>query len=479
MSRGRAKEQEIRLKQFDLEWFQQPFFESPAWFPGFIGGWGTGKTLLLILRAIYLSVVYPNNYGWIIRKEFTNLRNSTVKDFEDYTGLKVDSKRQVKIPGTNSIIEFRHGDEVKNLIQNVNLGWFGIEQAEEFDNAETFDMLWGRTRRKLEIDRSITTDGPYGKFIEFLQSREHKCGMIIANANGHNWVWERWVRGVDFTQFELSAEEKADIDNLYIGYEAKTHDNIHNLPDDFLKRLNLMRFTSPKKYRRYVLNSHEEMDIEGSYYGQALDEIQALGRITDVAYAPNCPVHVVMDPGYHTALWFFQIRATEPVFLRAYEGLGLGVEGIIALLEEYEKKYRYNYGSIFAPVDIDNNAHRTAHGDTLLEAFAKYDICVCPLDLEKRVTDGIDRTERFIRSCWFDKHGCEVGLNALWTYHQGKNVAMSTEERPVFTGTPAKGWEAHLADAFRYASMSVPLAQTPTHYDDYEYASGYVNEWCF
>jgi len=38
---------------------------------------------------------------------------------------------------------------------------------------------------------------------------------------------------------------------------------------------------------------------------------------------------------------------------------------------------------------------------------------------------------------------------------EGTVDRLSTEEHPVFAGTPADGWEKHLCDAMRYASKAV------------------------
>lgn len=437
--------QTIQKKTIALRKFQAPFFECKARYPGFIGGWGTGKTMLLILKALWMSRAYKNNLGVIVRKEFVDLRDSTMKDFEEYTGLKIlKGRKEIIVPGTNSLIMFRHGQEL-NEMQNINLGWFALEQAEEFDNADGFDQLRGRLRRDLIPDKSWTPHPDYKEYGDWLKEEGRRVGMVIANSNGHNWIWRRWVRGI-----------AGGTD--YKGFLANTFDNHSILKPDFLEDLRKLEHDNPKKYKRYVLNSQDEFDIEGSIYGERLDEIQALGRCGDFTHDTSKPVHVVMDPGYHTALWFFQTHNMAPVFLRCFECIGGGVEGIIEICDEFKKKYNYRMGQFFAPFDVDNNAHRTTHGDTLLEAFKENGIRVKVLPLEKRVTDGIVRTHRFLGQCFFDVGGCEIGIEALHRYRYAKNKTMSTEERSVFGTIPVKDWEVHLVDSFRYASLAVPKA---------------------
>jgi len=235
----------------ELESFQMGFFACESRFPAMVAGWGTGKTMTAILKAVDLSFRYPGNQGLILRKNFTDLKDSTMADFVRYTKnqyrIKVQSK-SVEIPvqdkdgkflGTSKIL-FHHADELAGVIQNINLGWFFIEQAEEFDSEEVFMMLRGRLRREDCL----------------------RQGFIIANTNGHNWIWRLW-KSDPKDEFEL--------------FEAKTHDNSVNLPDDFLKDLNSMAEQSPSHYRRFVLNSWEDTDTADRVipYQKILD---AVGR---------------------------------------------------------------------------------------------------------------------------------------------------------------------------------------------------------
>jgi hypothetical protein len=121
-----------------------------------------------------------------------------------------------------SIIMFRHLEEMNN-IQNINLGWFWIEQAEEIETDEPFFKLFGRLRRK-NIPQS---------------------GFITANTNGHNWIYKLWK-----------------LRNLEGGilYEATTKDNAHNLDPKFLESLETLKSKKPKLYNRFVLNSWDEGD---------------------------------------------------------------------------------------------------------------------------------------------------------------------------------------------------------------------------
>lgn len=213
----------IEKVEFKLKEYQDKFLFSKARFPALISGIGTGKTLVAILKMMRLMEKYPNNLGLIVRQEFTDLKDSTIKDFTRYTGIEVPTNKDVKLPN-GSLIMFRHGDDIK-LLRNINLGAVYIEQAEEFETDETFTFLRDRLRR---------------------QEAKLRQMFIIANANGHNWIYEQFVVPHEDKEFEC--------------FQATTFDNADNLPVDYIADLKKLETTHPEHYRRYVLNSHDDVD---------------------------------------------------------------------------------------------------------------------------------------------------------------------------------------------------------------------------
>jgi hypothetical protein len=202
-------------------------------------GWGTGKTMCAIFRAVVYSKGIPNNLGIIFRKTFRSLEDSTLKDFEKYTGMKVPSNRDVIYPN-GSIIMFRHLDELESINQqNINLGFYYIEQGDELDSDNEFFMLFGRLRRAVE---------PTEEFLRLGLSP--RSGWVIANAGDH-WIKKLWKDG------KLNASAKAigdDAKNFTELIEATTWDNKDNLPKDFLDSLPMLEKTKPEIYKQFVMN---------------------------------------------------------------------------------------------------------------------------------------------------------------------------------------------------------------------------------
>lgn len=227
---------------FILKPWQYDYVYSRERFPAQVSAWGTGKSLDLILRALIYTREIPNNLIYILRREWVDLRDSLIKDFELYTGLIVGSDRNVKPYDNGSVIMFRHIEELnragKNL-QNVNLGAFFIEQAEELPTDREFWILQGRLRRKVEPSVYFKNLG-----------LAYHTGSIVANVAGDNWVKKLWKNQVE-PGFHL--------------LEAITFDNQENLPLDFIKGLELLKNKKPEIYNRFVMNDWSA-EVEGKVF---------------------------------------------------------------------------------------------------------------------------------------------------------------------------------------------------------------------
>ena len=212
--------------KFKLKPFQQNFIYSKKRFPAFVAAWGTGKTMSAIFRGIGLTEKYPNNLGMIVRKEFTTLQDSTLKDYEKYSQRKVVGVQKPTDKFSNgSLVMFRHASEISpTTLQNINLGWFFIEQAEELENDRVFQLLRGRLRR---------------------DNIPLRTGFVTANVNGHNWVYDLWKK-------EKGLNPKFPLE------EATSFDNADNLPKDTIEDWREMEKTSPSIYQQYVMNNWDE-----------------------------------------------------------------------------------------------------------------------------------------------------------------------------------------------------------------------------
>lgn len=203
-----------------LKKYQDDFLFSDCRFPALFSAWGTGKSMCGILKGMELSERFPRNRGVIFRREFTDLANSTMKDFELYTGIPVSEyKKKVQLPNKSEIL-FLHAKEL-DVLKNMNIGWFLLEQAEELESPEQFDYLDGRLR---------------------LKGAELRQGMVIANTTDKtHWLYQYWV-------------DNARKDGRFRYWEANSFENASNLPADTIASWKLLETRNPAVYRRFVMN---------------------------------------------------------------------------------------------------------------------------------------------------------------------------------------------------------------------------------
>lgn len=209
-----------------------------------------------------------------------------------------------------------------------------------------------------------------------------------------------------------------------------------------------------REYRIRVLGEFAGFGASGSYYAPIITSLQKKDRM-NVQFHPSYPVHTAWDNGYTTAIWFFQLIGQNVNIVKFYQDSGPGIEDYIDYLEKQKKDQGYRYGDHFAPFDVDNNSQRAVTGETILETARDLGFNFTQLPVELSVLDGIERTKKFLRSCWFNQDDCEIGLDLLMSYHERSNTRMGTSDMPYFTGVPAKDGSDHAADSFRTLSRAV------------------------
>jgi hypothetical protein len=213
------------IKKIKLKDFQDRFVFSKKRYVSMIAGVGTGKSMCLLLKVWRHCEENPGALALVCRRNFTDLRDSTIQDFIRYFGVKPNSDKEYRF-ANDSVILFRHGDEMDTL-KNLNLSLWAIEQAEEFPDDSAFQMLRDRLRR---------------------DNVDLRQGILISNAAGKNWIYDKWVANPPSDEYDLIT--------------ATTFDNEDNLPPDFVKDLKAMKEESPHHYARYVMNDFSELESD-------------------------------------------------------------------------------------------------------------------------------------------------------------------------------------------------------------------------
>lgn len=238
--------EDANQRRIQLKPHQDEFIYSEALFPALGGGWGNGKSLAGCAKAWRLSEESKNNLGVIVREHLTDLRDTTFADFVGLFGgacrIKGGQRPEALLPNGSRVL-FRPAADLQSL-NNLNLGWFWIEQAEEVTE-DAFLFLRGRLRRK--VDR--------------------QQGFLTFNMEGHNWIWRTWLKHLDKDEHPL---DPADF-HLIV---ADTLANRENLPDTFIRQI----LTLPERVKqRYIFGSWDV--FEGQIYPMFSDRIHVINPI--------------------------------------------------------------------------------------------------------------------------------------------------------------------------------------------------------
>ena len=193
---------------------------------------------MMLVKIFNYCEDYPGTTALIVRKEFTDLKDSTMRDFEKYFSVKIGSDKDYHFPNGSKLM-FRHAAEIE-VLKNINLGIAGIEQAEEFEDDTQFTFIRDRLRQE--------------------NGAKVRPLCIIANANGHNWIWQLWINQAQAREIDYMTGQYHYTKGEYECLTANTFANEKNLPPDFIADLKRMELEAPNHYKQYILNSDEQTD---------------------------------------------------------------------------------------------------------------------------------------------------------------------------------------------------------------------------
>ena len=212
------------------------------------GAVGGGKSAALCTEGIQLSLDYPGNVGYLCRHELSSFRRTTLMTLERFLPDKLVRQHHQ----TECFIRLENGSMIyyggledsdnitKNRIKSMDLGWFGIDQAEETSESNFF-LLASRLRLNLPKIR-------------------YK-GLLTANP-APGWVKHRFI------------EQKLE-DHVFI--QALPKDNPY-LPPDYESNL---RKLYPEELVKQLLEGDWDVLEAGNYLFKYADIKAAIDRETN------------------------------------------------------------------------------------------------------------------------------------------------------------------------------------------------------
>lgn len=208
---------------------------SKAKYIAYVGGVGSGKTLIGCITTLTWAFLYPGDY-LVCRQFFPELKMTTYKTFLEICPPElIEENRvadmQIRIRALNgkiSNVYFRPAEE-PDKFRSLNLSGFYLDEANQISE-EAYMLLQGRLR-----------GGGIRK------------GIITTNPKGHDWIY-RWHLKKDHLNDPLFKEQFQLI-------MAPSTENIH-LPDGYVK--GMLASWSEERIQREIYGSFDA--FEGAVY---------------------------------------------------------------------------------------------------------------------------------------------------------------------------------------------------------------------
>lgn len=341
----------------------------------------------------------PNNLYLITRKEWVDLRDSTINDWNQFINRPIVNGN-VKYPN-GSILMFRHGNDL-NALKNSNLGGALMVQAEE-ESEETFWFINGRLRRKQGTRRL----------------------RLECNYDGHNWIYKLF-----------------NIQKIGALITTNTFDNAENLPPDYIENLKKL----PKKLQeRHLYGS--DADMEGVVWDE-FSEAQIIDPFDVSQFAKIFILdHGVTNPT--AGLWLaVDYDGNVYAFDEHYEK----EKPVSYHAEEIKKRDNAKVEDWLAdPAIFAKTQSRNGQIYSIADEYLDCGITFRPAD--NNVLGGINRVnEYFKRKQLFIFKNCVNLIDEVRGYKWQRLKAGQHKNEP---DKPVK-LKDHLCDCLRYGIMSRP-----------------------
>ena len=188
--------------------------------------------------------------------------------------------------------------------------------------------------------------------------------------------------------------------------------------------------------------------VLGAFYAREMAQIRQEGRIADIEPVPGRPVHRAWDIGRRddTSIWWFQIVGAQVFILDSYTAPHGSLEPHAQEVFKRRSEHGWLDGVDFVPHDAKVIEWGT--GRTRVETMRS--IGLNPeLAPNASKLDGINAARQTLPRCVFHSRCEDPGIAALEQYRREWD-----DERKTFRADAVHDWTSHLADSFRYLSLS-------------------------
>lgn len=385
-----------------------------------------GKDDLILHRTAVAMFERPASY-WHMLPEFAQARRALWTAVNSHTGKRrIDEAFPTELrDSTNEqemFIRFKNGstwqlvgsDRYNNL---VGAGVAGVTFSEW---ALANPSAWGYIRPMLEEN-----DG-WATFITTPRGRNHAHAMYeMAKAN------PRWF---------------AEVSSIH-ATGALTQDQL----DESLKEYIAL-------YGEDIGRAQFEQEYEcsfnaailGAFYAREMVAVRREGRIDPVEPVAGRPVHRAWDIGVKddTSIWWFQVVGAQIYVFDCLTSSGVGVDHYAEYVHSTCAERGWQLGIDFVPHDAAQRQWALPGAKTIIQQMGSFGLHPQQVPDATKL-NGINAARKALGRAVFHPRCEDVGLAALEQYRREWD-----DDRKTFKANEVHDWTSHLADAWRYLSLS-------------------------
>ncbi|MYB02004.1 MAG: hypothetical protein F4118_00535 [Acidimicrobiaceae bacterium] len=451
---------------------QELLDDSNKWI-AMVGQVGSGKSLVASVKAVFHSWYYPNNTGFILMESMSQMKLAAIPSFFEacprwmiyrknmsqsiglvwlinkvgYAYLKGEGKNVPKkkqeakleeIGGLSLVVFTSFQGTVKALRKwaSGNIGWYMIDQAEMTGNPRVYKALNERLRKE-----------PSGRQAWFLANLREDI------PEESTWLWQRF------------SEESPNKLDWHSYHEVTTLQNTENLPDDFVKGLEIS--LDDEEFARYVTGDKSKIKMTKA----AFPDFNRLTHVIPHEDPPSTWVKGIgLDTGLTNPTAFVEVArlpSGELYFFREYE-----VAGEVASVHAKEiLRIRTPNHKYWAIDFITMNRNRVS-GAKEIEEYWRYGLPFHPATRD--VPARVNRIREYMK---FQKHRRnpftgQLGSPMMFVSDKCTKLIDQIEKYRAeeakthigFTNEPEKfrKYNDHLVDAMQYITMLISIALSAT-----------------
>lgn len=189
--------------------------------------------------------------------------------------------------------------------------------------------------------------------------------------------------------------------------------------------------------------------ILGAFYAREMVAVRKEGRIDpELEAIEGRPVHRAWDIGVKddTSIWWFQVVGAQVFILDCYSASGVGLDHYADVVHKRAEEHGWKSGVDFVPHDA--KIKEWGSGRTRVETMREFGLNP-QLCINASKMDGINAARQTLARCVFHDRCEEQGISALEQYRREWD-----DDKKAFKASEIHDWSSHLADAFRYLSLS-------------------------